>query len=671
MSDIFDTISSQNNSNTTTTTQQGDIFDQVSTQSTVQSTIQSQPSQELSKVAWLAAKGTADIIPGAAYAGLFYKHLISGKGVGESLKAADYEIQPYESLKPDGLGEQLAYEAPKQVGRLLAMYGPGIKALQAATGLGPIVSGSLGFGGISGTESVMEGKPKDALHNAITSAVTFPLMYAGGLAGRLAPENNLMLSRILTGAGFGGVSAAMAPEGEKMAQGILGGGLGALMPQEKLTEEDLSNAEFRTKGFLESRIRSFINNVTDKLDTKSKSVISWWGGIKKEALDRVSEVKSQGGNFGDIDTTENRNIERARTLIGDVQGLPKEKQTILNYLKNTKETIGAKVGLYYDKVKGEQIDLSDILPGGQKIETTIVKGKSPSGVDGFYTTDLSGNKEFHPYGVVGEVKSRAEAEKALRKKFAGVDRETVDRMLGLDKKSESDLQLKASEAALQLPDYLKLLQQRLINIDTVGKAKIVMEKIAERVDTRVDLDQNEAMLMKIYHQIGNKIGQVGEAKYKGFADKYQKSKNDYANFMMENSAIKKGLGIKDSSWKLEPDAQNLVGKLEKLVWGSGKLTERIAGNKQLFSNIKDFLTAQEFQGGNPSMWRSRIARIIISGIVGQSGAGPVGALGGMLTTLPGFWKQLYRGEQALGGIRQQLTTIRAGKVEQAYRQSNP
>lgn len=204
------------------------------------------PSRE--KNLFLAGKGAANIIPGLPFATQYYQSaaenfltkLLSPKplpGVEvEPEKAAITKaierIKPFEALTPDTISEQVIQEGTTMLGRLpFYIYTMGGMAKIPLLASHPVLSGAAGFGAVSGVEKVLEGEPGMAPEAAARGALTYPLLHGAGKLGLLG--KNPLTRRLLTGAGFGGLSAAMAPEGEKISQAILGTGLGVAFPAGK------------------------------------------------------------------------------------------------------------------------------------------------------------------------------------------------------------------------------------------------------------------------------------------------------------------------------------------------------------------------------------------------------------------------------------------------------
>ncbi len=170
---------------------------------------------------------------------------------------------------PKGLMQQVP-QAIGQGATNLAMMAPAVEAVAGAPMLkagapmlqnivnNPILRQAVGIGGFEGGKTALNGGSlKDTGISAGIGAGTGLAFGAGGVAAsamtraaatpiaramsEYAPQIIGTANKIGTAAGQAGVSALMAPSGEKMASAITAGGLGVLNPSEGPTQEKVIN----------------------------------------------------------------------------------------------------------------------------------------------------------------------------------------------------------------------------------------------------------------------------------------------------------------------------------------------------------------------------------------------------------------------------------------------
>ena len=610
----------------------------------------------------------------AGEAGQGVLNSIPGKTIGKLIPGYENARQYYSQFgQPQNVLEQVAQGIGQTV-EDLPIYAQGISALRALTGLGPISGGIIGYGGIGAGEAKLQGASnQQALQAGATNAATYPLMHAGGMLGRLAPEGNDIMSRLLSGIGYAAPSALTAPSGQKASAAILGGGLGAIMPERPLTQEQLTQASNRVQSNLESTVRDFYNNLTSGPRILAKRAVAYMAQIPSLVFDHTAERGMQN-----IDTPLNRDD-------GSVGGQPGDyrKQLFrdtLQTLADTKNKIGQEVGKLINPIRNNVISpyLQDIAQQakqtlqeqgiiGPDIKTEVKSGKIkyltqlPDG-----TTVEAGTAEVGGGGGENILKALADSYKGQFSKSE------LEEWLGKPG-SESDYTKTLREAAEnQLPagDYLTKVFKRLSNITTVGQAKLLSDSIASKLGSSMgEMDSSQFQLNGIREKLMDAIGEVGESQKKGFKSDYTIARGKYSDFMQTNGIIRKVIGVGDTNDNyLFNDPQKLDAKMEELVGKESPMRTLLQqNNPQLLSKLKDVYSAQIWQVGHPAMFRSRMLKMWLGSTVGGvissgMGAGPLpGMIGGaapILATMPAVWRRVVHAEQKLSSIRQQLTTAR-------------
>ncbi len=166
----------------------------------------------------------------------------------KAMREAGEIVSPIEQAKIKGVIPQLAYGAVQAAPIMAGAANPFMKGAQATLGVGskiplagkvltsPIARSAAGFGAYEAAKAGATGQistPKQAARTFGEGALSGALFHGGGKAGATALQKFGPLGqRVGSGLGAGGISAAMAPEGEKVSSAILGGAFGAKYPSE-------------------------------------------------------------------------------------------------------------------------------------------------------------------------------------------------------------------------------------------------------------------------------------------------------------------------------------------------------------------------------------------------------------------------------------------------------
>lgn len=133
-----------------------------------------------------------------------------------------------ENIAPGNIGQQIVRGTGSLAGTL-PFAAPVVKAASMVPFLRGALAPVAGFAGFEGGKKAIEGKPGEILPAALQGAASGAAFGAGGKAGSLLP----IPAKVGSSIGMGAAGAAMAPEGERVSNFMLGAGLGITNPVNK------------------------------------------------------------------------------------------------------------------------------------------------------------------------------------------------------------------------------------------------------------------------------------------------------------------------------------------------------------------------------------------------------------------------------------------------------
>lgn len=197
-----------------------------------------------------AVKAASEFVPGTLFATEYWKQ--GGPFKKGALGRASEVTSPIEQAQVKGIPAQVAYGATAAAPILAGAANPfmtGAKGILGTTSkipyLGklatmPIAQSALGFGLYEGTRQAAGGQFDNILPAVGQGALSGALFHGGAKLGSTSAQPLRKLvgqnvsNRLGSAAGAGGVSALMAPEGERISSGLVGGAFGAKYPAKPL-----------------------------------------------------------------------------------------------------------------------------------------------------------------------------------------------------------------------------------------------------------------------------------------------------------------------------------------------------------------------------------------------------------------------------------------------------
>jgi len=191
-----------------------------------------------------AVKAASEFVPGTLFATQYWKE--GGPFKKGSLGRASETTTPIEQSQVKGIPAQVAYGGVSAAPILAGAANPFMSGAKSVLGAAskipvigkaaalPIARSALGFGLYEGARQAAGGQVENILPAIGQGAMSGALFHGGAKLGATAglPLQRLTKhgTRIGSAVGAGGASALMAPEGEKVSSGLVGGAFGATYP---------------------------------------------------------------------------------------------------------------------------------------------------------------------------------------------------------------------------------------------------------------------------------------------------------------------------------------------------------------------------------------------------------------------------------------------------------
>ena len=263
-----------------------------------------------------AAVLSASELIGGPFPVQYWVQRAKGISHAEAMLKAGEISEPLEKLKPKGIPAQLASGAV-QAAPILAgavkpfMAGAGILSKAPIVGKAlstGVAKSAVGFGAYEAAKAGVTGQistPGQAVETFKEGAKSGALFHAGGRLGATAtqPLRGLtkQASRIGSAVGAGTTAAALAPEGEKVSAGLIGGAFGAKFPAKPLGSKSPTQLRGKAKDIMREIIRPSQPEIR-KLSKQGKKVDSLLELAVKENL----EFTQTGGKENKLETTNAR-----------------------------------------------------------------------------------------------------------------------------------------------------------------------------------------------------------------------------------------------------------------------------------------------------------------------------------------------------------------------------
>jgi len=319
-------------------------------------------------------KGLSNMIPGTHYAANYWVGRAMGMGDSDARKYGEEQEAIINRTESQGLSGKLIEGGTSLIGTLpkykaalkLASYIPGIRAVTNTIpmsgaikrGVRPIAQGIAGFSGIGATDAITRGASGDEIAlDSLMAGATYPIFHgAGKLGATVIPKNVPFAERIGSAVGMGSTMAILAPEGEKISEGLLGAGLGITGPQTRIKGK--SPQVYRQEATdLFRRILKPTAGDIKKLEIKQRKDID-----ESMALAAEEGLPINKSSDNRLDTTEaikivNENNREVNQVLEEILKLDTEKRFSLEEIR-TRAISGLNEKFKKQKISTEEYDKS-------------------------------------------------------------------------------------------------------------------------------------------------------------------------------------------------------------------------------------------------------------------------------------------------------------------------